>query len=75
METYHLPQGFDLAVDYGRGKSGMQISRSGRDARITERFRLRPTRESKCRNFSLDLVPDSMRGKELGFAGTIGRVD
>jgi hypothetical protein len=37
-ETYHLPQEFDLTVDYNTENQVCKLGRSGRDARTTERF-------------------------------------
>lgn len=64
-ETFHMSQGFDLIVDYGM---------SGQACRL-EVPSLMPSNETVSRapelkqrmvDFLSDLVPNSMRGKELG---------
>jgi len=63
-ETFHLPPGFDLIVDYGAGNQACTLKVPA----------LMPTNEKVSRtsgqkqqmyDFLLDLVPISMRGKEL----------
>jgi hypothetical protein len=64
-ETYDVPQGFELTVDYGAGYQVCKLE-----------VRALPARSDATQqvdNFLADLVPASMRGKELGrFAGMTG---
>ncbi|MGH7487588.1 MAG: hypothetical protein ACRD9L_23825 [Bryobacteraceae bacterium] len=64
-ETFRLPQGFDLIVDYGAGNQVCQLQVPA----------LMPTNEQVSRaadmkqrmyDFLAELVPGSMRGKEIG---------
>jgi hypothetical protein len=52
-ETYHLPQGFDLTVDYGAAN---QVCR----------LEVPANPRQEMQDFLAELVPNSMRGKELG---------
>jgi hypothetical protein len=75
-EIFRVPPGFDLVVDYGAGNQVCKL-------RVPA---LMPTEANKVQNvadmsqkmhaFLAELVPDSMRGKELGrsadMAGAIG---
>ena len=63
-ETFHMPAGFDLVVDYGANRQVCKLQVPA----------LMPTTESvayavvmkhRMYDFLTDLVPDSMRGKEL----------
>jgi hypothetical protein len=56
-ETYHLPQGFDLTVEYGTGNQVCKL-----EVRAYGAFNSR----QQMQDFLAELVPDSMRGKELG---------
>ncbi len=71
-ETYHLPQGFDLTVDYNTEN---QVCKLAVPAEMPPQPNasgaLNPRRQMQ--DFLADLVPDSMRGKELRrFQGTTG---
>jgi hypothetical protein len=54
-ETFQMPQGFDLTVDYGAGNQvcKLTVPADGFNSR------------QKMQDFLADLVPASMRGKEL----------
>jgi hypothetical protein len=56
-ETFHVPPGFDLIVDYGAGNQACMLKVPA----------LMPATGSKATmyDFLLDLVPLSMRGKEV----------
>jgi hypothetical protein len=64
-ETFRLPQGFDLIVDYGAGN---QVCRLLVPALMPAHGQVSRASEMKQRmyNFLADLVPGSMRGKEIG---------
>jgi len=51
-ETFHMPQGFDLTVDYGAGSQVCKLE--------VPAFAMQ-----QMRDFLADLVPNAMRGKEL----------
>ena len=66
-ETFHMPAGFDLVVDYGANSQVCKLQVPA----------LMPTTESvdnatvmkqRMYHFLAELVPDSMRGKELNRA-------
>jgi hypothetical protein len=63
-ETFHMPAGFDLVVDYG--KNG-QVCRLQVPALMptTEQVSNIDVMNRRMYDFLLDLVPDSMRGKEI----------
>jgi len=54
-ETFHLPQGFDLTVDYGAENQVCKL-----EVRAET-----PLPEHDMQAFLLNLVPASMRGKEV----------
>jgi hypothetical protein len=64
-ETFAMPAGFDLIVDYGPGNQVCKLTvpalmpTNGQVARASEM-------KQRTYNFLADLVPASMRGKELG---------
>jgi hypothetical protein len=69
-ETFHLPSGFDLIVDYGPNRQVCKL----------EVPALMPTKENPANSskmnqrmdeFLWDLVPDSMRGKYLNDDGMV----
>lgn len=64
-ETYHLPLGFDLTVDYGAAN---QVCRVEVPAEMPPQMNASgPTNpRQQMQDFLADLVPNSMRGKELG---------
>src|SRR4029077_4349909 len=68
-ETFHMPVGFDLIVDYG---AASQVCKLQVPALMPTNERISNAAEMKKRmyEFLADLVPDSMRGNELG-QGTI----
>jgi hypothetical protein len=53
-ETFRMPQGFDLTVDYGAGNQVCKLA-------VPAGFNGR----EQMRSFITDLVPASIRGKEL----------
>jgi hypothetical protein len=63
-ETFHMPQGFDLTVDYGAGN---QVCRLEVPAEMPSQPNasgpFNPTKQMQ--DFLADLVSDSVRGKEL----------
>jgi hypothetical protein len=70
-ETYHVPQGFDLIVDYGAENQVCKLEVHALPPREDRSGPYNPKQEMEA--FLLDLVPSSMRGKELGrFAGMTG---
>jgi hypothetical protein len=71
-ETYHLPQGFDLTVDY---TAANQVCKLQVPAEMPPQPNasgaFNPRRQMQ--DFLADLIPNSMRGKELRrFQGTTG---
>jgi hypothetical protein len=64
-ETFHMPAGFDLVVDYGAAN---QVCKLQVPALMPTNERISNAAEMKKRmyEFLVDLVPDSMRGNELG---------
>jgi hypothetical protein len=70
-ETYHVPRGFDLIVDYGAENQVCKLEVHALPPREDRSGPYNPKQEMEA--FLLDLVPSSMRGKELGrFAGMTG---
>jgi hypothetical protein len=64
-ETYHLPQGFDLTVDYGAANQVCKLEVPAEmppQANASGPFNPR----QQMQDFLAELVPNSMRGKELG---------
>jgi hypothetical protein len=63
-ETFHVPPGFDLIVDYGAGN---QVCTLKVPALMPTNEKVYRTSDQKQQmyDFILDLVPISMRGKEL----------
>ncbi len=63
-ETFHMPQGFDLTVDYGAGNQVCRLE-------VPAEMPPQPTASGPfdpaklMQDFLADLVPDSVRGKEL----------
>jgi hypothetical protein len=67
-ETFDLPQGLELTVDYGAGNQVCKLEVHALPPRENRSGPSNPTQEMQ--NSLLDLVPASMRGKQLGqFAG------
>jgi hypothetical protein len=64
-ETFHMPEGFDLIVDYGTAN---QVCKLQVPALMPRNERISNAAEMKKRmyEFLADLVPDSMRGNEQG---------
>jgi hypothetical protein len=64
-ETFHMPAGFDLVVDYGPNS---QVCRLQVPALMptTEQVRNSHVMNRRMYEFLSELVPDSMRGKETG---------
>jgi hypothetical protein len=70
-ETYHVPQGLELTVDYSAGNQVCKLVVHALPPREDRSGPYNPKQEMEA--FLLDLVPSSMRGKELGrFAGMTG---
>jgi len=70
-ETFDLPQGFELTVDYGAGNQVCKLEIHALPPSENRSSPYNPTQEMQ--NFLLDLVPASMRGEELGrFASSTG---
>jgi|ERR1700722_9436347 hypothetical protein len=63
-ETYHLPQGFDLIVDYGAANQVCKLEVPAEMPRHENASDASDARQ-RMQDFLLDLVPGSMRGKEL----------
>jgi len=63
-ETFHLPAGFDLVVDYGPGN---QVCRLQVPALMptTEQVSNIDVMNRRMYDFLSELVPDSLRGKEI----------
>ncbi|HLK67345.1 MAG TPA: hypothetical protein VKU19_28110 [Bryobacteraceae bacterium] len=64
-QTFHVPPGFDLVVDYGAENHVCKLQVPAlmpTDAKIQNTDDMK----QKMRAFLAELVPDSMRGKELG---------
>ncbi len=63
-ETYHMPAGFDMVVDYG---AGFQACRIEVPALMPSNEKVQNTDVMKRRmyDFLAEVVPASMRGKEL----------
>ena len=63
-ETFHMPQGFDLVVDYGASNQVCRIEvPADPPPPPNTSGAFNPRRQMQ--DFLADLVPDSMRGKEL----------
>src|SRR5579864_3217783 len=64
-ETFHMPAGFDLVVDYGAAN---QVCKLEVPALMPTHEKVSRADEMKKRmyEFLLDLLPAPMRGKELG---------
>jgi hypothetical protein len=64
-ETFHIPSGFDLVVDYGTGN---QVCKLEVPALMPTDEKVQRTAVMKQRmyDFLAELVPASIRGKELG---------
>src|SRR5260370_26438733 len=64
-ETFHMPAGFDLIVDYGAAN---QVCKLEVPALMPKNEKVSNADEMKRRmyDFLADLVPAAMRGKELG---------
>jgi len=63
-ETFHMPQGFDLIVDYGAGNQVCKLevpSEMPPQPDVSGTF----NPKQQMQDFLADLVPDSIRGKEL----------
>jgi hypothetical protein len=63
-ETFHMPQGFDLTVDYGAGNQVCKLAVPADPPpppNASGPFNAR----RQMQDFLADLVPDSIRGKEL----------
>jgi hypothetical protein len=71
-EIFHVPPGFDLVVDYGVGH---QVCTLQVPAVMPTDSQIKNGTEMKQKMYALlaDLVPDAMRGKEMGRGmGTTG---
>jgi hypothetical protein len=71
-ETFHMPQGFDLTVDYSGAN---QVCKLAVPAEMPPQSTASGpfNHRKQMQDFLADLVPDSMRGKEIRrFAGTTG---
>lgn len=64
-ETFHMPQGFDLMVDYGPGDQVCKLTVPA-DPPPPPNASGGFNGRQAMRDFLADLVPSSMRGKELG---------
>jgi hypothetical protein len=64
-ETFHMPQGFDLVVDYDAANQACKMEVP---ALMPTNAKVSNSEEMKKRmyDFLADLVPAAMRGKELG---------
>jgi hypothetical protein len=71
-ETFHVPPGFDLIVDYGAGNQACTLKVPALMP-SSEKVHRTSDQNQRMYDFLLDLVPVSMRGKELGrFSQQIG---
>ena len=67
-ETFHMPEGFDLVVDYDAANKACKMVVP---ARMPTNAKVGNSEEMKKRmyDFLADVVPAAMRGKELGRSG------
>jgi hypothetical protein len=73
-ETFHMPQGFDLTVDYGTGNQVCKLTVPA-DPPPPPNTSGGFNGRQKMQDFLADLVPASMRGKELNrFMASMGAV-
>ena len=63
-ETFHIPQGFDLTVDYGAGNQICKLTVPADPPTSTNASGAFNGRQ-QMRDFIVDLVPASISGKEL----------
>jgi hypothetical protein len=64
-ETFHMPEGFDLVVDYDAANQACKLQVPAlmpRNERISNAVEMK----KRMYDFLADLVPAAMRGKELG---------
>ena len=64
-ETFHMPARFDLIVDYGAANQVCKLQVPALMA-TNESISNAAEMQKRMYEFLLDLVPDSMRGNELG---------
>jgi hypothetical protein len=65
-EIFRVPPGFDLVVDYGPGTQVCRLQVPALMPADAAKVRNTDDMKQKMRAFLAELVPDSMRGKELG---------
>jgi hypothetical protein len=64
-EIFRVPLGFDLVVDYGAGNQVCKLQVPALMPTDATRVQNTHDMQQKMRAFLAELVPDSMRGKEL----------
>jgi hypothetical protein len=64
-ETFHIPQGFDLVVDYGSGNQACKLEVPALMP-TDEKVQNSAVMKQRMYDFLAELAPASMRGKELG---------
>jgi len=64
-ETFRVPLGFDLVVDYGSGNQVCKLQVPALVPTHTTKVQNTDDMKRKMRAFLAELVPDSTRGKEL----------
>jgi hypothetical protein len=67
-ETFHIPAGFDLVVDYGPGNQACRLEVPALMP-TDEKVQNSAVMKQRMYDFLDELVPASMRGKELGRMG------
>ncbi len=73
-ETFRMPAGFDVIVDYSAGNQVCKIQVPALMP-STEQVRRGAEMKQRMYDFLADLVPDSLRGKEVGrYAGMMGLI-
>jgi len=65
-ETFHIPAGFDLVVDYGVGHQVCKLQVPALMPTDANKVQNTDEMKQKMQAFLSELVPDSMRGKEMG---------
>ena len=73
-ETFRVPQGFDLVVDYGSGMTVCQLQVPSQMP-SDEKVRNLVTLNQRMYDFLTGLIPETMRGKELRRAVMISGIN
>jgi hypothetical protein len=73
-ETFRMPAGFDVIVDYGEGDQVCKIQVPALMPTVEKVARASEMKQ-RMYDFLADLVPASLRGKEIGrYVGTMGMI-